>query len=403
MRVYNITDFGAIGDGKTNNTANIQNVIDMCCDGDEIVIPQGVFVSGALFLHRNMKIFLSAGAVLKGSCDVRDYPPYIYRFEGKNQLCYSSLINVCDGLHKNIEISGLGMIDGSGIELFDKEMLDKKVCRGRVLCIQNTDNCVISGITVCNSVAWTMHLIYCNQVEIKNVKLFAKQSYDIKVKNEKLINGDGIIIDSCTNVEVLDCVIDSQDDCVSIKSGKNVEGRKTARPSSNVFVHDNFFIGGAGVSIGSEMSGGIKKVVIEKCKFVNVLSLFSLKTNCERGGFISDIMVRDCCLLNYESMIPVMPHYKAAIYIDCYYKTQVENWYTEELPKIDNIVFENLYVANELGKLLYIRGIEECPISNVIFNNIQSFSKDTIEVIDASVSFENVYSYADRINLDLNK
>lgn len=392
MSIYNIVDFGAIDDGKTINTKCIQNVFNKCRCGDEVVVPRGIFVSGALFIRGGIKLKLEAGAVLKGSIDINDYPKRVYRFEGIEQRCYSSLINVEEGKHEHIEICGQGIIDGSGFELYKKELVESEMARGRVICIQNTNDLVVTGITICNSVAWTMHFIYCSNIKISKVKVFAKHTYDFSQKNDKLTNGDGIIVDSCHNVEIYDCTVDSQDDCVSIKSGKNVEGRRIGIPSSYVSIHDNWFIGGAGVSIGSEMSGGIHNITVERCCYVNVLSLLSVKTNCERGGYISNIMVSDCRLLNCDKTILTKPNYKAAIYIDSFYKSNIDEPFVENIPNIDNIEICRVNIVNCLGKLMYGRGFASFQLKNIRLKDVEAYSVGDVDIKDMKVDLINVYN-----------
>ena len=103
MKIYNVIEFGAIPDGKTCNTKAIQAAIDACGAGDQVLIPSGVFVSGALFLHSEMSFCVEEGAVLLGSTDLNEYPLYRYRFEGKEQLCHASLINTVDIRDTGIE------------------------------------------------------------------------------------------------------------------------------------------------------------------------------------------------------------------------------------------------------------------------------------------------------------
>lgn len=391
MNTYNILDFGAIPDEMTINTASIQKALSSCHPGDKVVIPRGIFISGALFINGGTKLVLEPGAVLKGSSRIEDYPLYTYRFEGIEQTCYASLINVPEGQHQDIEISGSGTIDGSGIELYKNEMKEKDICRGRVICIRNTTDCLIEGITICDSVSWTLHFIYCTNVTVRNVKIFARHAFDFWASNQRLKNGDGITLDSCVNGEIADCIIDSQDDCISIKSGKNEEGRKIGKPSSNIHIHNNTIIGGSGVSIGSEMSGGIKDILVENCLFTNVISLLNIKCNKERGGFIENIRINECRLLNYNEIRHSLSHYNGCIYIDAYYKTQESNWIEEGIPTIKNITFQDIYIMNNLGNPVYIKGISESPIENISFINVESFAMGEFEIANANTYFENVF------------
>ena len=96
MNIYDITEFGAVGDGVTPNTAAIQAAIDACQVGDKVYIPAGIFLSGSIFLKSDMTLYLEEGATLLGSGNMEDYPLYRYRFEGREQLCHGSLVNTVD-------------------------------------------------------------------------------------------------------------------------------------------------------------------------------------------------------------------------------------------------------------------------------------------------------------------
>ena len=106
MKTYDITQFGAVGDGVTMNTAAIQAAIDACGVGDRVYVPAGTFVSGSLFIKGDMCLYLEEGAVLLGSGDMEDYPLYRYRFEGREQLCHGSLINTVDIRDMKVEDMG---------------------------------------------------------------------------------------------------------------------------------------------------------------------------------------------------------------------------------------------------------------------------------------------------------
>lgn len=391
MKKYNIIEFGAIADNKTINTRFIQRALDQCKRGDEVIIPRGIFLTGALFLHSGVRLILQNGAVLKGSNNIGDYPSFIYRFEGIEQECYSSLINVLDGEHSDIQICGQGVIDGSGDELYAKEMESDKFCRGRVISIRNTRNLSITGITICNSSAWTIHVIYCKNVRISNIHVYSKYNFNFTNENLDLTNGDGITFDSTTDAIVSKCVIDSQDDCISIKSGKNHEGRIIGKACRNIFVKDNMFLGGAGgVAIGSEMSGGIENIKIQNCVFINVLSILSVKANIKRGGYIFNIVVEDSNLVNYDLKNVNLTNYKAAIYVDECYKVEKEKDIANEIPIISELKLERININNRYGKLMYVRGIQSSPIRSITLNDVVSYSKGGVEVIGASVYFKNV-------------
>jgi len=252
-----ITEYGAVSGKDVMNTSEIQAAIDACPENGCVVIPKGIFCSGALFLKSNMTLYLDSGACLLGSVNTDDYPLMTYRWEGRETLCYASLLNTKEGKQENIRIQGKGTIDANGMVLFQKEMAEKKGARGRAVCLRNVDGIQISGVTIRQSPAWCLHLIYCDNILIEQVEIHTKYSETGDLYRD-IFNGDGIDIDSCRNVVMRDSLIASQDDCIAIKSGRDEEGRNVGLPTENVTITNCVFRYGFGVAMGSEMSGGIK-------------------------------------------------------------------------------------------------------------------------------------------------
>jgi len=255
-RTLNILDFGAIADGKTVCTKQIQRAIDLCEMGGTVCIPEGVFRSGALYLKSNMTLHLEEGATLLGSDNIADYPLKGYPFEGLDQLCYASLINVDGARYENITISGKGCINANGVALFRAEMDEARGKRGRAIFLRNVKNLVMEGVTIRQSPAWCVHLAYCENVSIRNVEIHTKFDENGR-QYPHIFNGDGIDVDACQNVVIEDSYIASQDDCIAIKSGRNEEGRRVGIPSKNIVIRNCKFYHGFGVALGSEMSGGV--------------------------------------------------------------------------------------------------------------------------------------------------
>ncbi|MGN1116765.1 MAG: glycoside hydrolase family 28 protein, partial [Candidatus Ornithomonoglobus sp.] len=289
--MINILDFGADASGMTVSTAAIQSAIDKCEKGDCVYVPEGIYISGALFLKSDMSLFIENGATIKGSDNTDDFPVHTYRWEGRNTECYSSLINAGIGTEgvQNLVIEGGGAIDANGVTLFHKEMKEKKGARGRAVCIQNSSDIIIRGVIIRQSPAWCLHLINCRNVSIDNINIHTK--YDEQGNPyEDIFNGDGIDCDSCKNVHITNSLIASQDDCIAIKSGKDAEGRAAAMPSENIIIENCRFESGFGVAIGSEMSGGVRNVKVRNCYFYNTFSIGSVKTCRGRGGVIEDVL-----------------------------------------------------------------------------------------------------------------
>ncbi len=295
--VINVRDFGAVGDGVTLNTRALQSAIDACPAGGVVLVPAGVFVSGALFLKSDMTLEIARGGVLKGSTDPSDYRPYILnRFEGWEMETHASLLNAGRLDHagpanvRNLRICGQGTISGGGKTLSDAiraaypGVTGLRV-RGRLILLMNAADVEVAGLTLEEPSGWLLHYVYSERVSLHGLTIRS----DVR-------NGDGIDPDSSTDSLIFDCTFSTGDDCIAIKSGKNPEGNVIARPSRNIRIFNCQFERGHGISIGSEMSGGVSGVLIEHCVAGPLLHGLQIKATPERGGYVEDVIVRDCDL-----------------------------------------------------------------------------------------------------------
>lgn len=373
-----VRDFGAVGDGKTNDTLAIQAAIDNCPINGKVVLKNGTFLSGAITLKSNMTLEIAAGAKLLGSPYTSDYPVSVYRFEGIEQECYASLINTdtSGGRVENIRITGNGIIDANGEKLFSSEMEEKAGKRGRAICLRETDGIYIKDVTVRQSPAWCVHTIYSNNVVLNNVKIFTK--FDEEGRRYKgIYNGDGFDPDSCRDVTVIGCVIGSQDDCIAIKSGKDREGREIGIACEDILIRNCRFISGFGVAIGSEMSGCVRNVTVENCTFENTYSIASIKAPRGRGGMVENVLYRACTHYYNENEFTDCKWFRAAIYIDRFYgidefDPDVYKTFDEETGIFRNIVFEDIESKTAAGRAVYIVGLPESKIKGVTMRRLKA-------------------------------
>ena len=373
MQTNNIETFGAIGDGRTLCTAQIQKAIDLCEKGGCVYIPKGTFVSGALFLKSDMTLFLEEGARLLGSGNVEDYPVKGYPYEGLDQLCYASLLCTDGAPRKNITIYGTGVIDANGAALFESQMKDKSVKRGRATCIRNTRNLKITGVTFRQSPSWCLHLVYCRDVEIDGIQVHTK--YNENGEKYGIFNGDGIDVDSCQNVVIRNSLIASQDDGIAVKSGRNEEGRRVGIPSKNILIENCTFPSGFGVAMGSEMSGGVEDVYVRNCTFENAFSIASLKAIRGRGSYIRNVHYENCSIKNHSTEYRDTRYFRGAIYLDGFYGDEEFDPNTavpvdEGTPIIEDIYFKNLTVDTIAGNAIYLCGLPEQHFRNIYMENI---------------------------------
>lgn len=291
--IFNVLSFGAKGDGITKNTKAIQEAIDACSPGGTVYIPSGTFLSGALFLKSDMTLYIAEGGILKGSADIEDYYPMILnRFEGWELKTFASLLTAgkldrSGGYTTtNLSIRGNGTISGGG-QVLGQAMMDVEGerGRGRLICLMNCQNVNIQGLTIEESPCWTIHYIYSKNIACHDLTISSTAD-----------NGDGIDPDSSTDCYIFNCRFSTNDDCIAIKSGKNPEGYFIAKPTENVFISDCHFIEGHSLAVGSEMSGGVRNVVIRDCELGNLKHGVQIKVTKDRGGFVEDFKVRNCKL-----------------------------------------------------------------------------------------------------------
>ncbi|HEV2278235.1 MAG TPA: glycoside hydrolase family 28 protein [Acidobacteriaceae bacterium] len=277
---FNVRDFGATGDGTTKDTAALQQAIDRCwaLGGREVVVPAGKYLTGALELRSNTTLRLENDATLLGSPDLADYPVMQVRWEGKWIQGHVGLIYAVDA--ENIAITGPGTIAGNE-PLGGRPSKDDPLRRPALIEPMNCRNVRFEGFTTSYRRMWSIHLTYCEQVHIRNLTIRSTGG-----------NGDGIDVDSSSHVWIDGCDISTGDDCISLKSGRGSEANTLMRTTEDVHITNCTFADSifACIGIGSETSGGIRGVTIDRCNFTGARSFaIYIKTRIGRGAFIEDI------------------------------------------------------------------------------------------------------------------
>jgi len=351
---YVITDYGAVGDGQTLNTKTIQAVIEKCVEDGQatLVIPKGVFLSGAVFLKQGVNLHIEKDGVLKGTVNPEDYPRVFSRWEGEEKEWTSALVNVFNV--NNFELSGEGSIDGSGDQWMDRYprgSKELKAGRPRLIAIQNCKNVLVSGLNFKNQACWGLFILYSEDVVAENLTICAKHN---------IISSDGIDVDSSTRVRISNCDIDVNDDCIAIKSGKDEDGRRVNRPAEDVLVEKCIFrYGHGGVTMGSEMSGGIRKIEIRDCVVeAGNWAPIRFKSQPSRGGIVENITYRNITLNNtlkafefnmaWRMVPPIKPP-------------------ADPLPVVRDVNIIN--VCGTVDKVGDMYGLDDSPINNVTFEN----------------------------------
>ena len=229
----------------------------------------------------------------------------------------------------------------------------------------NCKNILIQGITIQNSPFWTINPQFCDNVTI----------HAVTVLNPKRLapNTDGINPESCSNVRISDCFISVGDDCITIKSGKDLPGRTKARPAENYSITNCTMLAGhGGVVIGSEMSGDVKKITISNCVFDGTDRGIRLKTVRGRGGVVEDIRVDNIVMKNIRDQ---------AIVMDMEYAKSSPEPVSERTPKFRNIRLSNITAYT--NEAMYINGIEEMPVSEISLNDVIFHANQGITIRNA--------------------
>ncbi len=281
-----VTDYGVSTDSTKLNTSAIQSVIDQASSagGGTVVIPKGVYLSGALFFKPNTKLRLAEGAVLKGSDNIAHYPLIPSRMEGKSIYYYAALINAYKV--DSFSIAGPGIINGNGAKYWNyfwayrdsmkqikKSATNLEVHRPRLLFIWGCNNVNISNTTLCNSGFWTTHLYQCNDVKIENCRILSP------FRPVKAPSTDGVDIDVCKNVTIRNCYISVNDDAVCVKGGKGPYARNLSENGSveNILVENCTFGESHGVlTIGSE-SLIARNITLRNCSVKSNTPLLRIK------------------------------------------------------------------------------------------------------------------------------
>jgi polygalacturonase len=275
---YNVRDFGATGDGKTKDTASFQKALDTCAvnGGGEVLVPAGNYLIGSVQIGTRTLVRLEKDSVISGSPDLEDYPLIDIRWEGRWQPGHRALIYAANVDH--IGIVGAGIIQGNAIAA-----ASNKPPRGAlVLEPISCSDLRWEGFSVKQpGNNWATHPTYCTDVTIKDLNIYGER--------------DGIDLDSCKNVRVEGCTIDTGDDSISIKSGRGMDGARLGKPTEDVFITNCTMTGRrfACIGIGSEISGGVRNVRIEHCRFTSRTHAIYLKTRIGRAGVSENISADD--------------------------------------------------------------------------------------------------------------
>jgi polygalacturonase len=303
-RTFPVTRFGAKGDGTTKNTAAFA-AITAChrAGGGHVVVPPGTFLTGAIHLLSNVELHVESGATILFSQDPDDYLPVVFtRWQGVELMNYSPFVYSYG--QRNVAVTGQGTLNGQAdagrwwnwknLETADFNALEAMADAGTPVSqrvfgnghflppqmIQPflTDTVLLEGVTVINSPFWHLNPNLCRNVTVDGLTISSSGP-----------NTDGCDPESCDGVVVRNVTYDTGDDCMAIKSGRDSDGRRVNVPCQNVVIQNcDFADGHGGITIGSEMTGGVKNVYARDLTMnsANLQAGHRIKTNTLRGGYV---------------------------------------------------------------------------------------------------------------------
>lgn len=400
-RDFLITDFGARPEADATDA--IRAAIDRChqSGGGRVVVPPGVWRTGAVHLRSQVNLHVSAGATLRFTFDLEKYPLVFTRWEGVECMNYSALIYAFE--QENVAVTGSGTLDGGADETTwwawnsRKDPVRKqKADRDRLIQMGEENvpvaqrvfgpghflrpnfiqpyrcrNVLIEGLTLIRSPMWEVHPVLSENVTVRGLKIRSHGP-----------NNDGCDPESCRDVLIEDCVFDTGDDCIAIKSGRNGDGRRVNQPTENVIVRRCVMKDGhGGVVLGSECTGGIRNVFVEDCEMDSpeLDRALRFKNNAVRGGILENVFMRNVRIGRVG---------EAVLTIDLLYEEGARGPFK---PVVRNVQMENI-TSSASPRVLFIRGFPGAVVDDIRLRNSTFNGVTQTEVVEhaGSITLQNV-------------
>lgn len=422
-----ITDYGAVGDGQTKNTEAFARAIEACskAGGGRVVVPAGLWLTGPIRLKSRLDLHLRQGAVILFSRDIEDYPLIEKTYEGRPEVRRMSPITGENLEH--IAITGPGIVDGSGQvwrpvkkDKLTEGQWKKRVASGGavepsgriwwpsqqaldgnkttaelrkrnaqpaeyaaaaeflrpvMVSLVQCKNVLLDGPTFQNSPAWNIHPLLCENMIIRN----------ITVRNPWYSqNGDGLDLESCRNVLLYASSFDVGDDAMCMKSGRDAFGRQRGKPTENIAIWDcTVYHGHGGFTIGSEMSGGVRNILVRNCAFLGTDIGLRFKSTRGRGGVVENIYIQDIFMTDIAT---------DAIGFNLFYSTSAPDPeeslalaaepVSEETPCFRKIYMSNI-VCRGARNAIYMQGLPEMPIQQIEMKHMVLSAESGVTLIEA--------------------
>ena len=386
-RDHVVTDYGAVGDGRTDDHAAISRALTACAEagGGRVVVPPGDFLTGPLRLRSRVNLHVVGGATLRFTTDSCRYlPPVLTRWEGIECMGLSPLIYALD--QEKVAVTGGGVLDGqagpgrwwhwagpwedglatgwtrgephqaaarerlhrwaeSGLPVGERLLTGQDRLRPMFIQFYRCRDVLVEGVTLRNTPMWGIHPVLCRAVAVRRVQVISPGP-----------NNDGCVADSSREVLVEECLFDTGDDCLAIKAGRNHDGWRVNTPAEDIVIRDCRMRGGhSAVAIGSEISGHIRRVFVERCTLdgAQLDHVVRIKGNSTRGGIVEQIHLRD---------IAARRACEAAVRIDLRYDEAVEQG--DRWPQVREVAIDRLD-CDHCERAIWIEGLAAMPVRGV--------------------------------------
>jgi polygalacturonase len=388
--VFDVTRFGAAGDGRTSSTRGLQRAFEACAGGGggTVLVPAGRYLTGALFLRSHVELHLSAGAILEASPRPEDFPAIAGRDEGVEQKVHASLLTGLD--LENVSVTGRGTLDGRGDAWADAYRATRKIRedaglpreaanppgaplkwpRPRVINFVRCHGLLIAGVTVREIPCYGLHLVYCEDAVISGVS----------TRMPKGAPGTtGIVIDSSRRVRIADCSVGSGGEGIGIKAGYNEEGRRVGIASQDILITGCHLFGfnSTAVAIGSETAAGIRNVSISDCVIQDSPNGIHIRAPRGRGGVVERIRAENLVLDGVLKAPVKLSHYYDSVKMNAVQailgRRNLETSPSrqapvdEGTPTFRNFAFRGFSVGGPTELVVLVEGLPERPIRGVLF------------------------------------
>lgn len=379
QKQWSIADAGAVADDVGATTQAFSRAIQVCAQagGGRVLVPPGRWLTGAIRLRSGVELHVAEGATLVFSTDPAHYPLVATRWEGVELINYSPLV-FADG-EQDVAITGRGVLEGQGeawwswssgrqfgwrpglpdqrkarqalfdmaersVPVAERIFGDGHYLRPMMVQFQNCANVLVEGVTLRNAPCWTLHPVLCRNVIVRDVRVIGHGP-----------NTDGCDPESVEGMLIERSTFDCGDDCIAIKSGRNADGRRLARPTRDILIQDCVMKDGhGGVVIGSEVSGGVEGVFARRCRMDSEQLWYAIrfKNNAMRGGRVENIYFRDIAVGRVS---------RAAITCDFNYEEGATGGFT---PMLRNVRIERMR-ARGAAQVVDLHGLAHAPIENI--------------------------------------